>query len=290
MAQADPPPAPPAPEPSPPPRRPSRGPALLALVLLAAIVAKVGPRVWAEYRALQGDRDREIMTRVVGYPNIIPRPSFAEKPPDWIHDEGQATLLWSGWDPDAGRHNWFRVGRGELDPVRIAGGVGRDAVRAIDWPMIEVGGGKFWQLIPPEHPVASLRWAGVEAAYPLRVLERVGVVNDMIGETPLLVAYIPFVPRERAVSSYGSTLDGHRVTLGSAGYFHDRRPLLYDRETESLWVVRDDAVAAIAGRRKGMQLPRLGEVTVCSWGECRDQHPGCRLVVGADRSRGIPAQ
>lgn len=292
MAQADPPvsssaPGTPHPEPSSPT---SRWPAVLALALGAVVVARVGPKVWAEYRALRRAWDDEGMTRPVGYPNITPRPSLAAKPAEWARDEGASTLLWSGWDPAAHRHGWFRIGRGEIATARLAGVLGRDVVRAIDRPIVEVGGGTFWERIPPGHPVVALSWAGVEAAYPLRVLEKVEVVNDVINDSPLLVVFTPFVPVEQAVATFDPHLAGRRVTLGSSGYFLDRRPLLYDRETESLWLVRDDGVTAVAGRRKGETLRRAGDISLCSWAECRDQHPRCRLVVGADRSGGIPVQ
>ena len=44
--------------------------------------------------------------------------------------------------------------------------------------------------------------------------------------------------------------DGHRVTMAATGYFHDGKPLLYDRGTRSLWVEDKDSLTAIAGKHK----------------------------------------
>ena len=61
--------------------------------------------------------------------------------------------------------------------------------------------------------------------------------------------------------------------MGQSGYFVGHRPLLYDRETESLWVERDEAMTAVAGRRKGASLPRIARVAPVAWGDWQARHP-----------------
>jgi hypothetical protein len=262
---------------------------LAALVVLLGFIGVKTPTLWQEWRALQHDWEADRRSRIIGFVAISPKISYAVKPADWIHNEGDATLLWSGWRPDRG-HGWFRVGKGELDPDRLSAPFGRDVIRAIDRPIVEVGGGRRWEAIPEDNLVAGLKWGSASVAYPLQVLEKVEVINDTVAGRPLLVVFTPFQPIEQSIHLFDPELDGHRVTLGSSGYFHDQTPLLYDRETESLWMVDDTELVSVAGRRKGSRLNSLGQASLQSWGDWQDQYPQCRLLVGADRSVGIPTQ
>jgi hypothetical protein len=115
-------------------------------------------------------------------------------------------------------------------------------------------------------------------------------VNDQVKQQPVLVFCTPFVPDEEAVNAYTPLLDGHRLTMGLSGYFHDGKPILYDRGTESLWLARDGGLTAIAGPLKGKELPQVAHPARLSWNDWRSQHPQSRLLVGADRTRGIPEQ
>jgi hypothetical protein len=297
MSPLDSPPSPPLPEPSEstPAAAGRRRAALLRGVALATLVVSLGfvgrqaPVLWREWHALQTDRERERASTFVGYENIHPNPQYADRPPNWIHDEGAMTLLWAGWQPGVG-HRWFRFDQGQLDLGRIAGPLGRDAIRAIDVPIVEIGGGAHWGRIPYDAQVAVLDLEGVSSAYPLRVLEKVEVVNDQIRGRPFLVTFSPFVPESAAYNVYESILDGRRMTLGSSGYFLGRRPLWYDRGTESLWIERTEGLAAVAGPRTGTVLRRLRQPALFSWDDWRAHHPGGRLIVGADRSGGLPTQ
>ncbi|HEX8203555.1 MAG TPA: DUF3179 domain-containing (seleno)protein [Isosphaeraceae bacterium] len=265
-----------------------RGVSLAVLAVLLGFIAREAPVLWREWQELQGDRQRERASTLIGYEGIFPNVQYADRPPDWIHDEGDTTLLWAGWQPGVG-HRWFRLGRGQLDLERIAGPLGRDTVRAIDVPVVEVGGGPRWQRIPYDARVAALDLEGVSSAYPLRVLEKVEMVNDQIRGRPFLVTFSPFVPESVAFNVYETVLDGRRLTLGSSGYFLGRRPLWYDRGTESLWIERTEGLAAVAGPRAGTVLRRLRQPILVSWDDWRSEHPEGRLIVGADRSRGLPA-
>ena len=57
------------------------------------------------------------------------------------------------------------------------------------------------------------------------------------------------LPPNEAVSIFDASLNGHRVTMAATGYFHDGKPLLYDRGTESLWV-EERQTSLTGGRRQ----------------------------------------
>jgi len=270
----------------PKPSTPSRGLVIAAMAILLAFVAIQGLSLCNEWLRLQKDLSVVRKTAVVGYANIHPSPSYARKPEDWFHHEGESTLLWSGWRD--GGHGWFRVGRGEVELSRISSPVGRDVVQAIDYPIVENGDGDVWRRIPTEAPVVGLACDGVMSVYPLQVLGRVAIINDLIGTHPLLLTYNPDDPQ--GVYVYEPLLEGHRITLGMSGYFHDRKPLLYDRGSESLWVQDNEgALGAIAGRYKGSRLRPIARPAPVSWGDWQRQHPKSRLLIGADRSKHLPA-
>jgi hypothetical protein len=291
MAQVDPPlDLPSSPTPSSPtkaaPALP-RGLVLLALSVLLSFIVIQGRSLWHEWTVLQREMSRVRQTAVVGYHNITPNPSYAQKPPNWFHDEGEYTLLWSGWKHGDG-HRWFRVGRGEVDRERISLPLGRDVIQAIDYPMVETDGGVIWDRIPLEATVVGQELSGVDCVYPMQVLDKVEVVNDEIEGRPFLVVYNPMVEKKHSVVIYEPMVAGHRVTMGLSGYFLDRQPMLYDRGTESLWVHEKESLRAIAGQHKGVRLRRIGQPIPTLWGDWRTRHPRSRLVVGADRSKRFP--
>jgi hypothetical protein len=288
MAHAEPAPLPSVPSPV---RRFSlwtRAVVLAAIGALLALIFMMGRVLWSEWSRLNAELGRARTTVVIGYRNITPHISFASKPKDWYHDEGSQTLIWSGWKDGVG-HQWFRIGRGEVERARITGAFGRDVIQAIDRPLVEENGGTIWGRIPDEALVVTFTHQGVETVYPIQVLDKVEVVNDLIAQHPFLVSYNPFASAGRPVGIYESVLDGQRVTMGLTGYFHDGKPLLYDRGTESLWVPEDDGLAAIAGRHKGASLRRVSQPTPVSWSDWRGQNAKGRLIVGADRSGDKPA-
>jgi hypothetical protein len=264
--------------------------ALPILLILVGVTAFQVPELWRQWRELQEEWRIADAQTVIGYVDIHPLPNFADKPENWVRQDGQETLLWSRWSPEKNEHQWFRFPGQTLDLDRLTGPIGRDVIRAIDRTVLEVQGGKHWELIPASTPVAPLKVGESSIAYPFRVLEKVEVINDTVENRPILVTYTPFVPLDQAVRVYNPMLEGRRITLGHSGYLLNLRPLLYDRGTESLWTPRDDALLAVAGKRQGTRLPLLSALPVMAWGDWTAAHPQGRLVVGADRSQGVPAE
>ena len=65
--------------------------------------------------------------------------------------------------------------------------------------------------------------------------------------------------------------------------------LLYDRDTESLWVEGDTSLNAISVQQKGKQLPLVDRPAAVAWSDWKTSHPGSRLVVGAREPETGPA-
>ena len=136
----------------------------------------------------------------------------------------------------------------------------------------------------------GLHWKVSSAQYPVLVLSKVQVVNDVVEEHPFLLAVNLFAPPDKAYSIYDANHEGHRLTMEASGYFHDGKPLLYDRGTRSLWVEDTDTLTAIAGKHKRAKLARVASPAPVAWKTWLDRNRESRLLVGADRDHGIPAE
>lgn len=258
----------------------------VAIVVLVGFIVVQGRALYWEFRGFRDQQERTSRTAVIGYVDIHAEPSGAVRPADWYHDDGDQTLLWAGWRE--GKHDWFRIGRGDVAQASVTLPMGRDVVRAIDHTLVERGGGPHWAKVPDAALVAGLRREGARVVYPILVLSKVEVVNDRIGEEPVLVVFRPFVPEREAVTAFTPVVNGRRITMGLSGYLIDRTPVLYDRGTRSLWHPRDGTLAAIAGPLKGVSLPAVGGLEVRPWSDWRSRYPDSQLVVGADRTKPRP--
>ena len=254
---------------------------IAGIVGLLGYVGVQSATLLREWRALTVEQSQSSESAIIGYSNISPNPNYAEVPVNWFHHEGEQTLLWSGWK--SGSHHWFRIGKGELEQGRISTPYGKDSVQAIDRPLVEIGGGIRWNRIPDQAPVAGLEISGKHHAYPLKLLEKVEVVNDLVEGVPIVVAYSPFSAERESVTVYEADTEGQRINLGFSGYFLLEKPLLYDRETESLWGGTDEGLTALAGKRKGKNLKMIAKPVPVAWSSWRSSHPSGRLVVGAVR-------
>ena len=254
--------------------------AFVAIVPLVGFIAQSARTLWQEWNSLRRDHASVQASDIVGYVNISPNPSYAARPTDWFHEEGGAVVLWSGWRD--GQNHWFRCSRGDIDVRFLSLPIGRDVIQAIDVPIFEQGSGPRWDRVPDAAAVVGLEGKGGATSYPLKVLDKVEVINDHTGDRPVLLA---FTPVEDVVSIFEATLEGQRVTMGHSGYFIGHRPVLYDRGTESLWSEKEGSMIALTGPRKGSSLKSIGQVRAVAWSDWRAKHPDCRLLVGADRSR-----
>jgi hypothetical protein len=262
----------------------------LVLALIAAasfLLLKEGRELWREYSLLRGDLAAADHSAVVGYPGISPQVTFAERPSVWYRQEGQSMLLWGGWVSGEG-HRWYKAALGDVDPAKLLVPHPIVVAMAIDYPMIETEGGTIWRKMPESVPVVGQQLASRPCVYPLPVLMKVEVINDVVDERPYLVTGNILSGPDSACSIFDATLDGHRVTMASSGYFDGGQPILYDRGTKSLWTERADDLTAIAGKHKGKKLARVARPIPVAWRSWRSSNPRSRLVIGADRTQGIP--
>lgn len=264
---------------------PARGLAFPALALAFGFLGVRGTDLWWEFHSLRRAWADDVNSRLIGFPGITPTYSYAQGPSNWLHDEAENTLLWAGWDRKAKKHQWFTLGKGEVTAEHLSHPMGRDSIRAIDKPKIESRIGEIWKAIPPGNLVATTEFQGVALAYPMGVLDKVLIVNDMIHSRPILIVFTPFVHERHAVEMFNPIVNGtERRTMGHAGYLWDSKPLLYDRETLSLWVPSSEGLKCVAGNSKGTVITRLAHLEAEQWENWSYNHPDGRLLAGAIRA------
>jgi hypothetical protein len=267
------------------PAGPSRWFGAAALVPLVGLLGVSGSVLFVEWRGLENEQRRDRLGRIIGYANITPKVSYAQKPDNWIHDEGGETWLWSGWTDGVG-HGWFRARRGEIDTSQLSEPIGRDVIQAVDVPLVERGDGPRWQRIAGEIPVLAFDGEAGATAYPLLVLQKVWQVNDDVAGRPVLVSYRPSESAEGVVEAFRPVVDGERLRFGNSGYMLAGRPLLYDVATESLWRAGERGLEAVGGRYRGVVLPRVEPPRRMSWGDWAARNPRGRLIAGSERPVG----
>ena len=139
-----------------------------------------------------------------------------------------------------------------LDGLRIpedhitAGGPPRDGIRSVDTPKFAAPDEASW--VAANTPVLGVAAGGAARAYPVHLIERHQIVNDVIGGAPVAVTYDPLAGSPRAFSR---KVGERTLEFGVAGLLYNGNFLLYDRATESLWSqIRGEAVAGpLAGTR-----------------------------------------
>ncbi len=267
----------------------TRGLTVLAIIVATVFLQLLARKFWHEWVSLQSELRQSTGSEVVGYLDIQPRYTHARPPANLFRNEGAETLMWSSWVPGVG-HHWFRFKQGEIDTGRISRSTGYATVRVIDYPLVETRGGAIWRRIPSEAAVVGCTLQGQNCVYPTDVLSNVQVINDLVHDHPFLILDNLLAPGEQAFSVFEASLEGRRLTMGITGYSQDGKPLLFDRGTESLWVEDSDNLLAIGGKYNQKRLPRVARLVPVSWSSWQSRNQESRLVVGADRSRGVPSE
>jgi uncharacterized protein DUF3179 len=99
--------------------------------------------------------------------------------------------------------------------------------------------------LKPRTMILGVDVAGVSKAYPLDTLRRQRVVNDMLGNAPVLVVH---QPSSDTTTAFVARTAGRSLLFGAA---NDEASELVDRETGSRWTAYGECVD---GRLKGSTL------------------------------------
>lgn len=156
----------------------------------------------------------------------------------------------------------------------------KDSIQAVMTPVFIDPSECTW--LVDEDEVLSVTIGDETRAYPLRLLVWHEIVNDQIGDEPVVVTYsalsgsgVAFAPGRRA--------DGAPHTFGVSGILYNSCLLMYDHETESLW--SQMAMTCLAGARNGESLEMLPTRRM-TWGRWKQAFPAGQVL---SRQTGIEA-
>ena len=155
----------------------------------------------------------------------------------------------------------------------LSGGPPKDGIPSIDAP-------KFVPVadagLDDREPVIGLEIDGDARAYPLSILTWHEIVNDTVGDRPVIVTYCPLC---NAALVFDRTVAGEPVEFGTTGKLRNSDLVMYDRASESWW--QQFTGEAIAGERLGDRLELLPS-RLESWADFRERHPDGRVLVPND--------
>ena len=137
-----------------------------------------------------------------------------------------------------------------------SGGPPKDGIPAVDRPkFVMPAQASAW--LSPKEPVMVVEHAGEARAYPLQILMWHELVNDQIGDLPLLVSYCPLC---NSALVFDRRVDGKVYDFGVSGMLRNSDMVMYDRQTDSLW--QQIGGDAIVGTMTGKKLKLLHSQTV----------------------------
>jgi Protein of unknown function (DUF3179) len=171
-----------------------------------------------------------------------------------------------GWRTDFSKHS---VPLAELQP----GGPPRDGIPPIDQPRyISQAEADTWLAAAEPVIVVALEQGDgslVARAYPLQILVWHEIVNDTLGETPLLATFCPLcytaIAFDRRLASGGAVYD-----FGTTGNLRHSDLVMWDRQTESWWQQFNGE--AIVGELTGAHLTFL-PAQIVSWAAFKAAYP-----------------
>jgi hypothetical protein len=165
----------------------------------------------------------------------------------------------SSWNTNWNRHT---IDYNEL----LSGGPPRDVIPSIDEPKF-ISPDEAAQWLADNEPVISLEINGDARAYPLQILTWHEIVNDTVGDVPVIVTFCPLC---NSAIVFDRTLNGEVYEFGTSGLLRNSDLVMYDRTTESLWQQLTGEV--IVGDLVGEQLTFL-PASIVGFADFRSAHP-----------------
>ena len=148
----------------------------------------------------------------------------------------------------------------------VSGGPPRDGIPPIDNPVFFVATDAPHYMLEQE-PVIALEIDGAAKAYPLAMLIRHEIVNDVLGGIPVAVTYCPLC---NTALVFDRRVGGRVLDFGTSGNVRKSDLVMWDRQTESWW--QQITGEAIVGDLTGTRL-RVIATQILSFSDFRDAYP-----------------
>lgn len=176
----------------------------------------------------------------------------------------------------------FDITTFRLDPANLKYGIGREAFPALIEPKF-VAADETSEWLGPDERVLAVRIKDEVRVYPVELLIRHEVVNDVVAGVPIFAAYCILADLGAV---YDRRLGDHTLTFALSGYTYADPDVwegrdafvLWDRETESLWW--PPIGKAVSGPLVDRPLKLLEEAhwSQTTWGEVVQKHPNASVL------------
>ncbi len=170
-----------------------------------------------------------------------------------------------------------------IDPnLIVSGGPPPDGIPSIDVPQfVSPADADF--ITSDEEPVIAIEVNGDARAYPVQILTWHELVNDVVGDVPVAIAYCPLC---NSAVAFERDFGKRTLTFGTSGSLYQSALVMYDRQTESLWA--HFTGQGVVGHFAGAELVHVPVQTV-SFGAWREANPDGKVLstdTGFQRSYG----
>ena len=161
----------------------------------------------------------------------------------------------------------------------ISGGVGRDGIPPIDNPTFEsIADASIW--LQSQSPVIAFEWDGIARAYPLAILTRHEIVNDVVANVPVAVTFCPLC---NSAVVFDRTVNEQVLRFGVSGLLRNSDLIMWDDVTQSWW--QQFTGEGIVGEYTGTMLTLLPSQVV-GYDAFIEQYPEGEVLSRDGRSYG----
>lgn len=153
----------------------------------------------------------------------------------------------------------------------LSGGPPKDGIPSIDEPtFISISEADEW--LEPMEPVVFVEIGDDARAYPIQILMWHEIVNDTVGDLPVMVTFCPLC---NTAIAFERTVDGQVMDFGTTGRLRFSNLIMYDRQTETWW--QQATGEAIVGEQVGAQLPFV-PASIIAWSDFQEAHPDGQVL------------
>lgn len=161
----------------------------------------------------------------------------------------------------------------DFDEIR-SGGPPPDGIPPIDSPQFEsIDDAYEW--LQDQSPVIALEVEGEARAYPLAILTRHEIANDVINDVPVAVTFCPLC---NASIVFDRRVDGETLRLGVSGLLRNSDMVMWDDVTQTWW--QQFTGTGIVGEHTDTQLTILPSQVV-GFGAFVEQYPDGTVLTRA---------
>jgi hypothetical protein len=150
------------------------------------------------------------------------------------------------------------------------GGVPPDGIPPIDAPQFQPIADVDW--LQSQSPVLAVEINGDARAYPLAIMTWHEIVNDVVGDTPVVVTFCPLC---NSALVFDRRVGDETLTFGVSGNLRNSDLIMWDRQTQSWW--QQFTGEGIVGVYTGTELTPIPAL-VTSYGAFVEQYPDGQVL------------